>query len=112
VKQGDNEKFVEFSRRSFSVILRRIFNRKILRHGTDGFISPPKEVVLRIFINFINPSLGAGFEPANLGSNGNHSNHCTAEDDMPQSTPESIALPENSRRISWLSISEFNSESI
>jgi hypothetical protein len=31
---------------------------------------------------------------------------------MPQSTPESIALPENSRRISWLSISEFNSESI
>jgi hypothetical protein len=39
-----------------------------LRHGTDGFTSPPKEVVLRIFITFKNPSSSAGFEPANLGS--------------------------------------------
>jgi hypothetical protein len=37
-----------------------------LRHGTDGFTSPPKEVVLRIFI---------GIEPANLGSSGEHANH-------------------------------------
>jgi hypothetical protein len=39
-----------------------------LRHGTDGFTSLPKEVVLRIFITLKNPSSSAGFEPANLGS--------------------------------------------
>jgi hypothetical protein len=40
------------------------------RHGTGGFTSPPKEVVLRIFITLKNPSSSAGFEPANLGSSG------------------------------------------
>ena len=40
-----------------------------LRHGTDGFTSPPKEVVLRIFITSV------GIEPANLGSSGEHANH-------------------------------------
>jgi hypothetical protein len=44
-----------------------------LRHGTDGFTSPPKEVVLRIFITLKNPSVG--IEPANLGSSGEHANH-------------------------------------
>jgi hypothetical protein len=39
-----------------------------LRHGTDGFTSPPKEVVLRIFITLKNPSTSVGIEPANLGS--------------------------------------------
>jgi hypothetical protein len=34
-----------------------------VRHGTDGFTSPPKEGVLRI----LNPSSSAGFEPATLG---------------------------------------------
>jgi hypothetical protein len=43
-----------------------------LRHGTDGFTSPPKEVVLRIFIILKNPSSSAGFEPKNLGSSGKH----------------------------------------
>jgi hypothetical protein len=43
-----------------------------LRHGTDGFTSPPKKVVLRIFITPKNPSSSAGFEPANLGSSGKH----------------------------------------
>jgi hypothetical protein len=39
-----------------------LYARKVLlhavniRHGTDGFTSPPKEVVLRIFITFKNPS--------------------------------------------------------
>jgi hypothetical protein len=35
-----------------SVILRRdhLTFRQILRHGADGFTSPPKEVMLRIFI--------------------------------------------------------------
>jgi hypothetical protein len=51
--------------------------RKILRHGTDGFNSPPKEVVLRIFIALKNPSLSVGFEPANLESNGKLDNHYT-----------------------------------
>jgi hypothetical protein len=32
-----------------------------LRHGTDGFTSPPKEVVLRIFITLKNPSTSVGF---------------------------------------------------
>jgi hypothetical protein len=36
-----------------------------LRYGTDGFISPPKEVVLRIFITLKNPSTSVGIEPAN-----------------------------------------------
>jgi hypothetical protein len=54
--------------------------RKIL-HGADGFTSPPKEGVLRIFIALKNPSLLAGFEPAKLGSNYNHANHYITEDD-------------------------------
>jgi hypothetical protein len=33
-----------------------------LRHGTDGFTSPPKEVVLRIFITLKNPSPSVGIE--------------------------------------------------
>jgi hypothetical protein len=41
--------------------------RKILRHGTDGFTSLPKEVVLRILIALKNPFPSAGYEPANLG---------------------------------------------
>jgi hypothetical protein len=35
-----------------------------LRHGTDGFTSPSKEGLLRIF--------SAGFEPSNLGTKGQH----------------------------------------
>ena len=42
-----------------------------LRHGTDGFTSPPKEGVLRIF-RPKNPTSSAGFEPANLGTKGQH----------------------------------------
>ena len=41
-----------------------------LRHGTDGFISPPKEGVLRIFFRPKNPTASAGCEPANLGTKG------------------------------------------
>jgi hypothetical protein len=39
-----------------------------LRHGTDGFTSPPKEGMLRIFFRPKNPAASAGFEPANLGN--------------------------------------------
>jgi hypothetical protein len=41
-----------------------------LRHGTDGFTSPPKEGMLRIF----SPTTSAGFEPANSGTRGQHAN--------------------------------------
>jgi hypothetical protein len=40
--------------------------RKILRHGADGFTSPQKEVVIRIFIALNNPLLLADFERANV----------------------------------------------
>jgi hypothetical protein len=52
---------------------------KILRHGDDGFTSPPKEFVPRIFNAIENPSASAGFEPENFGSNGKHANHLTTE---------------------------------
>jgi hypothetical protein len=39
-----------------------------LRHGTDGFICPPKEVVLRVIMTLKNTSPSVGIEPANLGS--------------------------------------------
>ena len=42
-----------------------------LRHGTDGFTSSPTEGVLRIF-RPKNPTASAGFEPANLGTKGQH----------------------------------------
>jgi hypothetical protein len=42
-----------------------------LRHGTDGFTSPPKEGVLRIF-RPKNPTASAGCEPANLGTKDQH----------------------------------------
>jgi hypothetical protein len=44
-------------------------------------MGPMIKVVLRIFIALKNPSLSAGFENANLGSNGKHANHYTTEDD-------------------------------
>ena len=40
--------------------------------GTDGFTSPPKEGVLRIFFALKNPTASAGIEPANLGTKGQH----------------------------------------
>ena len=44
--------------------------RDLLR--ADGFTSPPKEGVLRIFFRPKNPKASAGFEPANLGTKGQH----------------------------------------
>jgi hypothetical protein len=48
------------------------FTCRKARHGTDGFISPPKEGVLRIFFHPKNLTASAGFEPANLGTKGQH----------------------------------------
>jgi hypothetical protein len=41
--------------------------RKILRHETSGFVSHPKEGVLRIFIALKNPSPRPGLNPRPLG---------------------------------------------
>ena len=64
------EKFrLEFD---FHVTFRDLLHAANLRHGTDGFTSPPKEGVLRIFFALKNPTASAGFEPANLGTKGQH----------------------------------------
>jgi hypothetical protein len=48
---------------------------------TTFFTSPLKEVVLWICVTLKNPLSLAGFEPANLGSSGNHSNHLITKGD-------------------------------
>jgi hypothetical protein len=53
-----------FAEMTTSTPFRDLLHAANLRHGTDGFISPPKEGVLRIF--------SVGFEPANLGTKGQH----------------------------------------
>jgi hypothetical protein len=63
----------EFFLLSLSCLKVSLTRRKIL-HGADGFTSPPKEVVVRIFITLKNPSLSAEFETANFGSSGKHDN--------------------------------------
>jgi hypothetical protein len=55
--------------------------RKMLRHGTASFTSPPKEVVLRIVIALRNPSSSPGFEPANLGPMASTSLHLKAQNE-------------------------------
>jgi hypothetical protein len=49
--------------------------------GPTALLSPPKEVVLRIFITLKNPSTSVGIEPTNLGSSGEHANHKSTEVD-------------------------------
>jgi hypothetical protein len=56
---------------SLSYLKGSLILRKILRHKTDCFISPPKEIVLWIFIALKNLLFSAGFEPATLGPTGN-----------------------------------------
>jgi hypothetical protein len=66
----------EFSLRNIFIHARKVLLHAVnLRHGTNGFTSPPEEVVLRIFITLKNPSTSVGIEPANLGSSGEHANH-------------------------------------
>jgi hypothetical protein len=48
------------------VTFRDLLHAVKLRHGTDGFTSPPKKGVLRIFFPPKNPTASAGFEPANF----------------------------------------------
>jgi hypothetical protein len=55
----------------FHVTFRDLLQAVKLRHGADGFTSPPKKGVLRIFSSK-NSTASAGFEPANLGTKGQH----------------------------------------
>ena len=56
----------------FHVNFRDLLHAVNLRQGTNGFTSFPKEGVLRIFFALKNPTASAGFEPANLGTKGQH----------------------------------------
>jgi hypothetical protein len=56
-QSGDlGEKWRQFGLRYIFIHARKVLLHAVnLRHGTDGFTSPPKEVVLRIFITLKNP---------------------------------------------------------
>ena len=56
----------------FHVTFRDLLHAVSLRHGTNGFTSLPKEGVLRIFFALKNPTASTRFEPANLGTKGQH----------------------------------------
>ena len=51
---------------------RNLLHATNLRHGTDGFTSSPKEGVLMIFFALEILTASVGFEPANLGTKGQH----------------------------------------
>jgi hypothetical protein len=53
--------------RYFHAFFRDLLHIANLRHGTDGFTSPPKD-----FFALKNPTASAGFEPANLDTKGQH----------------------------------------
>jgi hypothetical protein len=61
-----------FAEMTTSTPFRDLLHAANLRHGTDGFTSPPKEGVLRIFFTLKNPTASAGFESANLGTKSQH----------------------------------------
>jgi len=61
-----------FAEMTTSKPFRDLLHAANLRHGTDGFTSPLKEGVLRIFFALKNLTALAGFEPANLGTKGQH----------------------------------------
>jgi hypothetical protein len=67
-QSGDlDKKWKQFGLRNIFIHARKVLLHAVnLRHETDGFTSPPKEVV------FKNPSTSVGIEPANLGSSGEH----------------------------------------
>jgi hypothetical protein len=59
----------------FSTPFKDLLRAANLRHWTDGFTSPPKEGMLGIFFTRKKPTASAGFEPANLGTRGQHAIH-------------------------------------
>ena len=67
-----------------------------MRHGKNGFISLPKEGVLRIFFALKNPTASAGFEPANLGTKGQHA---TSRPPMPLIELHTSRLAQSRKRV-------------
>ena len=67
-----NGRWILSENTDFHVTFRDLLHAVNLRHGTNGFTSFPKEGVLRIFSALKNPTASAGFEPANLGTKGQH----------------------------------------
>ena len=62
-----------FAYMAFSIhAIRDLLHVANLQHGTDGFISLPMEGVLRNFSPLKIVTASAGFEPANLGTKGQH----------------------------------------
>jgi len=61
-----------FAEMMTSTPFRDLLHAANLWHGTDGSTSPLKEGVRRIFFALKNPTASAGFEPANLGTKGQH----------------------------------------
>ena len=53
----------------FHVTFRDLLHAVNLRHGTNGFTSLPKE---GFFFALKNPTASVGFEPSNLGTEGQH----------------------------------------
>jgi hypothetical protein len=51
-----------FTEMMTSTPFRDLLHAKNLRHGTDGFTSPPKEGVLEIFFDLKNPTASAGWK--------------------------------------------------
>jgi hypothetical protein len=56
----------------FHVTFRDLFHAVNLRHETNGFTSLPKLSRAEDFFALKNPTASAGFEPANLGTRGQH----------------------------------------
>ena len=56
-----------FAEMTTSTPFRDLLHAANLRHRTDGLTSPPKD-----FFALKNPTATAGFEPANLGTKGQH----------------------------------------
>ena len=76
-----------FAEMTTSTPFRDLLHAANLRHGTDGFTSPLKEGVLRILFDLKNPTASAGFEPANLGTKGQHA---TPRPRKPQNCAERV----------------------
>ena len=81
---GNLDRKLRLPRIHFRVLL----HASNVRHGTNGFTSLPKEGVLRIFFALKNPTASAGFEPANLGTKGQHA---TSRPPKPPSTEISFS---------------------
>jgi hypothetical protein len=56
----------------FHATLGIFYMPQIYDMGQTALLSPPKEVVVRHFFALKNPTISAGFEPANLGTKGQH----------------------------------------